>query len=163
MKINNKKEKGVTLISLVVTIVIIIILAGITLKIGSKDTKFSEDNAALTEIAMVQNAILQRKTKVELTGENYPGVIISQSVIDINSVIEEINRKKSKDENNIQLQDENLDNYYFLSTSNGGLEELGITNSDSDYIVNYKTGEVINKTQKVTNKGKALYVYSVEE
>ncbi len=158
MKINNKKEKGVTLISLVVTIVIIIILAGITLKIGSKDTKFAEDNAALTEIAMVQNAILQRKTKVELTGENYPGVIISQSGIDINSVIEEMNSKKAKDENNIQLQDENLDNYYFLSTSNGGLEELGITNSDSDYIVNYKTGEVINYTNQVTKNGKLLYI-----
>lgn len=158
MKINNKKEKGVTLISLVVTIVIIIILAGITLKIGSKDTKFAEDNAALTEIAMVQNAILQRKTKVELTGENYPGVIISQSGIDINSVIKEMNSKKSKDENNIQLQDENLDNYYFLSTSNGGLEELGITNSDSDYIVNYKTGEVINYTNQVTKNGKLLYI-----
>ncbi len=158
MKINNKKETGVTLISLVVTIVIIIILAGITLKIGSKDTKFAEDNAALTEIAMVQNAILQRKTKVELTGENYPGVIISQSGIDINSVIKEMNSKKAKDENNIQLQDENLDNYYFLSTSNGGLEELGITNSDSDYIVNYKTGEVINYTNQVTKNGKLLYI-----
>lgn len=158
MKINNKKEKGVTLISLVVTIVIIIILAGITLKIGSKDTKFAEDNAALTEIAMVQNAILQRKTKVELTGENYPGVIISQSGIDINSVIEEMNSKKAKDENNIQLQDENLDNYYFLSNSNGGLEELGIANSDSDYIVNYKTGEVINYTNQVTKNGKLLYI-----
>ena len=50
-----------------------------------------------------------------------------------------------------------------MSETGKRLENLGITDEKDIYIVNYKTGEVINKTQKVTNKGKALYVYSVEE
>ena len=43
------------------------------------------------------------------------------------------------------------------------LEKLGITGEEDTFIVNYKTGEVINKTARVTNLNKALYVYSKSE
>ena len=50
--------------------------------------------------------------------------------------------------------------YKELSISD--LEKLGVTNEEDTFIVNYKTGEVINATKKVTESGKALYVYSRE-
>ena len=40
------------------------------------------------------------------------------------------------------------------------LKELGIEKETNTFIVNYKTGEVINKTQKVTKAGRALYTYA---
>ena len=42
------------------------------------------------------------------------------------------------------------------------LKELNITKATDTYIVNYKTGEVINATQMVTNKGTPLYIYATE-
>ena len=76
---------------------------------------------------------------------------------EVEKTIQEINNLANT---NISLKG-NDGNYKELSKTD--LENLGITDEKDIYIVNYKTGEVINKTQKVTNKGKALYVYSVEE
>ena len=43
------------------------------------------------------------------------------------------------------------------------LKKLVITVAEDKYIVNYKTGEVINETVKVTKSKRALYVYSKTE
>ena len=37
---------------------------------------------------------------------------------------------------------------------------VGVEKETNTFIVNYKTGEVINKTQKVTKAGRALYTYA---
>ena len=40
---------------------------------------------------------------------------------------------------------------------------LGIKKEEDTFIVNYKTGEVINETKKTTKSGKALYIYAKNE
>ena len=40
------------------------------------------------------------------------------------------------------------------------LKEMGVSQVEDSYIVNYKTGEVINETLKVTRSGQPLYVYA---
>ncbi len=161
-KINLKNEKGITLIALVVTIVVLLILAGITINIGTQSIKDSREDALLSELGMVQNAVLQRKTKADLTtNEAYPGDKID--IATVNSVIAEINSQQTEED--IELKDNSEgkeSNYYLLTTSNNGLNNLGITNSESEYIVNYETGEVINSTTKVTESGKPLYIYAKE-
>ena len=117
---------------------------------------------------MIQHAILERYTKSKLTHEELPGTNIAKT--EVEKTIQEINNLANT---NISLKG-NDGNYKELSQTD--LENLGITDEKDIYIVNYKTGEVINnkeekneevktgqETQKVTNKGKALYVYSVEE
>ena len=161
-KINLKNEKGITLIALAVTIVILLILAGITINIGTQSIKDSREDALLSELGMVQNAVLQRKTKADLTEEAYPGDKID--IATVNSVVTEINNQQTTGED-IELKDNSEgkeNNYYLLTTSNNGLNNLGITNSESEYIVNYETGEVINSTVKVTESGKPLYIYAKE-
>ena len=166
MKILNKKvinkEKGITLLALVVTIIMLIILASTIVNIGQNEIKESEENAKLSELGIVQNAILQRKTKADLTDEDYPGETIIEANINLEKTIEEINNNRASEEEIIKKDDDNS-NYYFLSTENGGLEELGITNSEDAYIVNYETGEVINYTTKLTETGKPLYIYAREQ
>ena len=73
MRMKIKSELGVTLIALVTTIIIMIILAGITINIGSENITRSADNRMKSELGIVQHAILQRKTKIELTRETPPG------------------------------------------------------------------------------------------
>ena len=166
MKNLNKKvinsEKGITLLALVITIVVLIILASITVNIGKEGIKESKEDAMLSELAMVQNAILQRKTKADLTQEDYPGETMATAGINLEEVIEEINDNKASGEEEISKKDSDNNHYYFLSTENGGLEALGITNSEDAYIVNYETGEVINYTTKLTGTGKPLYIYARE-
>ena len=167
MKILNKKvinkEKGITLLALVVTIIMLIILASTIVNIGQNEIKESEENARLSELGIVQNAILQRKTKADLTDEDYPGETIIEANINLEKTIEEMNDHRASGEEEIIKKDDDNSNYYFLSTENGGLEELGITNSEDAYIVNYETGEIINYTTKLTETGKPLYIYAREQ
>ena len=167
MKILNKKvinkEKGITLLALVVTIIMLIILASTIVNIGQNEIKESEENAKLSELGIVQNAILQRKTKADLTDEDYPGETIIEADINLKETIEEMNNHRASGEEEITKKDDDNSNYYFLSTENGGLEELGITNSEDAYIVNYETGEIINYTTKLTETGKPLYIYAIEK
>ena len=167
MKNLNKKvinhEKGITLLALVITIVVLIILASITINIGKDGIKESKENTMLSELGMVQNAILQRKTKADLTNEGYPGETITEANINLEETIQEINDNRASGEEEISRKDSDDSHYYFLSTENGGLEELGITNSEDAYIVNYETGEVINYTTKLTGTGKPLYIYAREK
>jgi len=50
----------------------------------------------------------------------------------------------------------NNEKYYYLDEAT--LEDMGITNSSFEYIVNYSTGEVMNKTVQKTASGKVLYM-----
>ncbi len=163
MENTNKSEtcyqRGITLIALALTIIVLIILVSITVNIGMDGIKEAKENTMLSDLAIVQNAILQRKTKADLTDEDYPGEVITQTSINLDDVISDINNEKASSEETVTRKDTNDQNYYYLSTENGGLEDLGITDSEDDYIVNYETGEVINYTTKVTGTGIPLYIY----
>lgn len=161
-KINLKNQKGITLIALVVIIVVLLILTGVAINMSKEGIRESKEDAMLSELGMVQNAILQRKIKADLTDETYPGDKID--IATVNSVITEINNQQTAGED-IELKDNSEgkdNNYYLLTNSNNGLSNLGITNSVDEYIVNYETGEVINSTTKVTESGKPLYMYAKE-
>ena len=167
MKNSNKKvmdhEKGITLLALVTTIIVLIILVSTIVNISQNGIKESKEDTMLSELGIVQNAILQRKTKADLTDEDYPGETIIEANINLEKTIEEINNNRASGEEEIIKKDDDNSNYYFLLTENGGLEELGTTNSEDAYIVNYETGEVINYTTKLTETGKTLYIYAREQ
>ena len=160
IKIEN--QKGITLIALVITIIVMLILAGIMINMGTNAIKDSREDALLSQLGMVQNAVLQRKTKADLTKEDYPGEALTEADVNLEETIQEINNKRASGEEEINRKDSDDTHYYFLSSENGGLEELGITNSEDAYIVNYETGEVINYTTKLTETGKPLYIYARE-
>ena len=101
---------------------------------------------------MVQNAILQRKIRNDSTKTDYeelPGEKISK---------EEVQELLKKKDDSLVLKGKD-DEYKQLDSQS--LKQLGITNDVDTYIVNYNTGEVINKTQ-FENFEEILYVYSVE-
>ena len=116
----------------------------------------------MSEVVMVQNAVLQRKTKAELINGHYPGQKLTEIGINIDEVISKVNSEKVDEYEIIEKKDTNESNYYLLSNENGGIKELNIKNTKDEYIVNYVTGEVINYTNCVTGKGEPVYVYSIE-
>ena len=149
---NLRKTNGVTLVALIITVILLLIISGISITGTLRGHKETKEASQISELNMIQHAILERYTKAQLTKEELPGTTITEN--DVKTIIDEI---KDITGENITLKGTE---YKELSISD--LEKLGVTNEEDTFIVNYKTGEVINATKKVTESGKALYVYSRE-
>lgn len=151
---NLRKDSGITLIALVITIIILTIISSISIVGTMNLTEQAKENVLISELNMIQHAILERNIKGQLTNEELPGTNINKA--EVEKIIGKINNLA---QTNITLKGRDGD---YKKLNNSDLENLGIQNGNDLYIVNYKTGEVINTTQKVTQKGKALYVYATE-
>ncbi len=158
-----KSKNGITLLSLIVTIILILILAGVGTYTGLNSIKTSEDGKLSTELLMVQHAVLEEYTKYSATSKvninsSFVGVKLTDDNINNNNIVKENLKYYLKlDENNkIELKDTNIENYYLITKNNA--EKLGIAKLKDEYIVNYTTGEAINKTKLKNNAGEALYV-----
>ena len=152
---NIEKNKGITLVVLVITIVLLLIIAGISVTGTLRGHEETEEASQISELNMIQHAILERYTKAQLTKETLPGTPISKDKVE--EIIEYIN-DNTDPKGSIVLKGTE---YKELSTAD--LESLGVTEEEDTFIVNYKTGEVINASKRVTKSGRALYVYSKNE
>ena len=151
---NIRRNDGITIITLVITIVLLLIISGISITGTLRGHEKTEETLQISELNMIQHAILERYTKAQLTNETLPGENIGMD--QVQAIISEIN----------QFLDENeritLKGSEYKKLSKNDLRSLGIKKEKDIYIVNYKTGEVINSSKKVTTSGKALYIYSKE-
>ena len=155
---NVRKNEGITLVALVIAIILLLIISGISITGTLRGQNETEEATQISELNMVQHAILERYTKAQLTKaqltkEELPGTLIAKT--EVEEIINDINAKSGK---NITLKGTE---YKRLDVSD--LKNLGIKKEEDSFIVNYKTGEVINETIKVTKSGSALYVYSKNE
>lgn len=152
-KMNIRKNSGITLVALVITMIILLIVSGISITGALHGDKESKSAEQISELNIIQHALLERYTRAQLTKEELPGTTITKA--DVQKIIDDINNKSGE---NIQLKGTE-----YKEINKSDLEKLGITGEEDTFIVNYKTGEVINKTARVTNLNKALYVYSKSE
>ncbi|MBR3249776.1 MAG: hypothetical protein IKF83_03650 [Clostridia bacterium] len=139
-----KENKGITLIALIITIIVLIIIGAIGVKAGRDSIRASKDNRLWTELDMVQHAIMERYTKYKLTNEQ-------QALVGTIKEYSEV--KNIADEMKVTLPEQLT--YYELRREE--LKNLGLEESEYEYIVNYDNGIVINSKEKFTNKGEALY------
>ena len=130
-----KSNKAITLISLVITIIVLLILSGIGLTMGTNMISTSQDKKLISELNMVQHAILEQYAKLADVKN-----IASNMGIELVNIPDSYSNK----------------DYYKLDKFS--LLKIGIENTDDEYIVNYISGEVINNTKKYTKDNKALYV-----
>lgn len=150
---NLRKNEGITMVTLVTTIIVLLIISGISITGTIRGYKETEEATQISELNMIQHAILERYTETKITKENLPGTPIEKTQVQV--IIDEMNSDSGE---SIILKGTE---YKELSIDD--LKKLGITKEDNIFIVNYQTGEVINKTLKVTKSGKALYTYSKTE
>lgn len=164
---NKRKNKGITIISLTITIILLLIIASITVSIGMNSLKDSKENLKLSELNMVQQAVLENYTKYKTTNNDIYILGNQVSYSDMQTLISEINSKNTTGENiTLKVSDYTsgaLDiSIYYYELSQEDLEKMGISDTDETYIVNFSTGEVINKTLKVTGSGKPLYTHAID-
>lgn len=150
---NIRKNQGITITTLAITVVVLLIISGISITGSIRGKEETEEIAQISELSMIQHAILERYTKAQLTKETLPGTDIEKK--QVQTIIDEIN--------SISGESITLKGTEYKELNIADLEELGIVQEDNIFIVNYKTGEVINKTLKVTEAGRALYIYSKTE
>lgn len=122
-----KKNEGISLIALVVTIVVMIILAGVSIFYGTRQnitTAYETD--MYTEILNVSDAAYQRSITNRLDSVRYP--FVGTPLTDTAPQII----------NNVSYGD----GWYLLKETDH--PELGLENVRNEYVVNYLTGEVVS-------------------
>lgn len=139
-----KENKGITLIALIVTIIILLILSSIGVAAGRTSVKTAKDNKAKVELDMVQHAVLERYSKYKLT--NAEAILVGTKITyaEAESISEQMDHRLTEE-----------GTYYRLMPSD--LELLGISQDKNQYIVNYEKGIAMNETIKNTYAGEALY------
>ena len=163
-----KNNKGITMIALVVTIIVLLILASVSIGGSITSQNEAKENILITELNMVEHAALERYTKVSITGEKYPGTQYATidelkqdleqaaSTAGVTSILSGSGSGQIVLQSETETDENGNTKYYRLGKED--LSKLGITNTEDEYIINYERGEVINLTQIRTNSGEALYV-----
>lgn len=145
-----EKEHGITMVSLIITIIILIIISGISVTVGIGSIQKARDNKLVAELTMVQHAILEQYTKYRLTKDTTYLIGNKMTKEEVQQIIEPLGVTLVT----IPTTYSNKD-YYKLDKA--ALLEIGVKEAEDEYIVNYISGEVINITQQTT-KNEALYI-----
>jgi Tfp pilus assembly protein PilE len=144
------KRRGVTIVSLIIVVIVMVILAGVSITIGTKNIKTTKDSKLYAELNMVQHAVLEQYTKFQATkdityllGNKMDLSYVENMAMNMNLILVDIPQSYTNKD------------YYKLDKAS--LMDMGITDTDDEFIVNYVSGEVLNITQKTT-AGEALYI-----
>ena len=118
-----KSSKAVSLVVLTITIIVLIIIASVTAIGGKISIDKYKDNVLESEIRIVQTAVLNQYEKyITLKDEKF---LIGTSCDEKGEI--------------------NSENTEYKLLTKQDQKTIGIENPKDTYIVNYKTGEVINK------------------
>lgn len=148
-----KNENGITLIALVITIIVMLILAGITLNTGIYTVSTSQDNIKLSALEIISHAITEQYIKgiefnsinVEYNATNtQPDLLIGELIADeseldrLSSELEEIQENVSENNKKIKFfyidtlkekKNNNTKTYfyeYYYKLNNMALKKLNV-------------------------------------
>lgn len=131
---NKSNQRGITIISLVITIIMLLILASVTVYTGDNVIKHAKLQTINTNMMLIQVKVktIAEQAKFNKDTSNYKGTVITDVSSD-NKISELINNGVIED----------TSKYYLLSKSD--LDSMGLEKIDIEdgYIVNYDTEEVI--------------------
>ena len=158
-----KNQNGITLISLVITVIVILILAGVGINASTGmngDVTKTKSVSDYADLVKVQQAALQAYISYKQTGN--VDVLKGKAMTYAEAKAIETEFKALDSTVSLKQADsaEAGNKYYRLSMYD--LRALGLNNlrAGVEYVVNYATGEVFNATSKQTGLGETLYVAS---
>lgn len=147
-----KKNKGITIITLVITIVILLILSAITIETGGNIIEQSKIENLKTNMLLIkvkgkeylENANFKLGTKIETVSEEERNKRIETAKSELKG--EDITNNISEYENIIKKEESQYIFYYKLNNQN--LIEMGLTNVKSDekegwFIIKYDIQNII--------------------
>ena len=138
MDLNVNKEKGVSIITLIITVILLIIITGLVVYTGME--MIDEVNRAelVVNMSMIQTKVKTINEKYNFEG-NDTSVFIGTKMTDVIKLPENIIKMQ-------QTINEDLSLYYLLTNddlSKMNLEFIKNRNEENIYLVNYTTNEII--------------------
>lgn len=127
-------EKGITLLSLVITIIVLIIITGITISASTDSIKSAKRTAFITELEMIQEKVNTIYEKRKLNEED---------ITYYNSLGQDISKVGASKLTQI-LKGTSSDGYLYFSKED--LKKLDLDNISQDVIINFNTRDVISIT-----------------
>lgn len=127
-------EKGITLISLVITIVVLAIITGIAVSSSTDSIKSAKRTAIITELEMIQEKVNTIYEKRKLNEED---------IAYYNSLGQDITRVEEAKLTQI-LKGQSKEGYLYFSRED--LKKLDLDNISQDVIINFNTRDVISVT-----------------
>ena len=145
-----KTQKGITIVSLVIAIILLLIISSIGINFGINGINSTKDSKLEAELNMVQHAILEQYAKYKTTKD---------IVYLVGNKVSEEQLKDISSELGITLVNipDTYSNKDYYKLDKATLNEIGIRDTYDEYIVNYISGEVINITQKRLSNNNPLY------
>ena len=126
------EKKGITLVSLIITVIVMLIIAGTATYTGINDMKIAEENKLLSELEIVKQAVYQTYLNYQRTGNS---AYIVGTKVDASSLASSMGITLVTIPNT--ETNETITSYYRLNPTQ--LKNIGIENSQDTYIVNYFT------------------------
>ena len=179
-KINS--NSGVTLAMLIVLIIVMLILLGLVLNFTTKPIQNSIDTQYKSELLIIQHTLYEKYKEAEAKGnsniiigqkivkENFPGedYLLFSEFPEFLEAYKKVHGEEKEPQGNYYLIMNNRKNPAGETVYYEYLDELGLTGErieESEFIVNYETGEVYNNTKKFYNNGSPLYLpgYGINE
>lgn len=163
--IQMKNEKGITLIALAITIVVLIILASVATYSGAESLRNAKEETKLSELRMLQEAVIENYTKYKVAQDTSYLIGNPMNSSDVTTLMNELNEQSNeqiyfKGIYYGDVETEVNQPYYYYELTEDDLTEMNLSQVKYTYVVNYETGEVINKTLLATKNGDPLYIYS---
>lgn len=150
-----KNEKGITLVALILTIIITIMIAGITINLGLDSINSTRDRKLQSELEMVGQATITEYSKAIELGYIKEGT----NEIPKNFIGNPTSTPSALPSGEWALSNTEAVGYKsYFELNPKALEKLDILNSDHTYIINYYTGEVFNQTKQKASSGETLYI-----
>lgn len=152
-----KNNKGITMISLVIVVLIMILLASVTAYEANGLVSIARVQSVTTNLLLIQAKvrIINEKIVFESEEDKKSQLYVGTKLLEGDRALETM-----RDKEIVTNDDINNNSYYLLSKEDlidMGLESI---NSEDGYVVNYTTEEVIYIKGVKNNVGKYLYKLS---
>ena len=163
-----KKNRGITMVALVITIVVLLIIAGISIGVGNNAIKNSKLENLKTNMLLIE---VKAKEQIENAkfrlGTSFDKATEEEKTNRVNTAKSEFTGEEIVDGNifNNNIKEDNTNNIYYYKLSTQNLIDMGLKNVKSDekngyYIVKYNlqdsTIEIYN-TEGFDDEGNVVY------
>lgn len=184
-----KNEKGVTLIALVITIIVLIIIAAISLNAGLENIPQVDNSIYESEIIMVQKAVTERyvyaktvgETERKISGESlqptsYRGTVITDTSTIDKELIKDLKETANSDRSSwYGGGTEDIDSHFNLNLNNSYVNTNGMTYDNCYYrlsiedleelgITGSKNTYIVNyRTGEIYNESRQILQYNTTD
>ena len=141
-----KNNSGITMVSLVVTIVILFLLASISINVGTESYNMMKIQSFISKMKVIQGKVDNIAEETDDWSDYGFEKLNDKSgdddyafFLDVISNPENYNIDTSNSWNN--TLDSDINNYYYFKKDD--LEKIGLKNQDATVIINFKTRNVI--------------------